>query len=127
VCENGPLFEQFDKIVDPVTIQLVSNCYICDRVRAGEESFLKSEIEKVAGLRGKKVDVKLQTTLEVIAEILVAERNEKQGRRYGHPILDVIRELNRYMDPNLQYTSGHEKKEIKETLRATLRNALAIQ
>jgi hypothetical protein len=53
------------------------------------------------------------------------EKSGKQGRRYGHPIIDVMRELNRYLTPKVKYVGGQsEALRIKEKLRAIFEESL---
>jgi hypothetical protein len=62
--------------------------------------------------RGIKPDVRLDTTLEIISEIIKLEKSNPQGRRYGHPVIDIARELNRYLHPDIRY-AGREKSELE--------------
>ena len=66
-----------------------------------------------------RVDIKVQleTTLDVICNVITLEMKKAQGRRYGHPIIDMARELNRYMHPAL---AGAGKKEEREAIKIAL-------
>jgi len=94
-------------MVRKLTVQLVSNYYMADEVKADAERSVRKHIAKHVP-RGIQLDVKLETTLDVILRILTEEGDSSQGRRYGHPIIDLARELNRYMHPNVRF-SGRRK------------------
>jgi hypothetical protein len=53
--------------------------------------------------KGVELAIKLETTLDVISRIIARENVYEQGRRYGHPTLDIARELNRYLHPNIRF------------------------
>jgi hypothetical protein len=73
--------------------------------------------------------VRLGTTLDVISRIIASENKHEQGRRYGHPALDIARELNRYLHPNVRYAGrGHAAtKPIKENLARTSERAFRVE
>ena len=83
-------------------MQLVSNTVILpgllDEAKASVVSYVKKKTDLPSGVR---VDAMLDSTLDVLARIVVCERERRQGRRYGHPVIDVARELNRYLDPSI--------------------------
>lgn len=119
ICSDGLVFKNFKKMVKKLVIQLVSNYYIHDSVL----SEVKKEIyRKVAPSIPEcvKNDIRVNTTLEIICEIIRFEAVKTQGRRYGHPIIDFVRELNRYLNPNLRYVGRgrEETDEIKEAFRS---------
>jgi len=102
VCSDGAVFKHFRKMVQTLTIQLVSNYYIAPDVQTDAERAVRAKIRKQLP-KDIALTVQLETTLDVILRILTAENDEPQGRRYGHPIIDLARELNRYMRPNVKY------------------------
>jgi len=75
---------------------------------------------------GIVLDVRIDTTLDVICRIITQERQSTKGRRYGHPVIDIARELNRYMHPQVRYAGRDRQatKEIREALAKKLRTAL---
>jgi len=53
------------------------------------------------------------------------EKSSLQGRRYGHPVIDIARELNRYLIPNVKYAGEHkEALKIKEKFRTMFEESL---
>lgn len=117
IRKDGVVFDHFRSMVRKLTVQLVSNYYIADEVKADAERSVRARIIKTVP-RGIKLDVKLETTLDVILRILTEEGVALQGRRYGHPVIDLARELNRYMRPNVRYAGrGNAAAEgVKEAL-----------
>ncbi|MDH1057136.1 hypothetical protein, partial [Aquipseudomonas alcaligenes] len=67
----------------------------------------------------------LDSTMDVIAKVIELENLHGQGRRYGHPMLDIAREINRYSKPNVRFAGqGKEKTNaIKEQAIRALKNA----
>lgn len=124
-CRDGVLFEHFTKMVKKLTVQLVSNYYVTPDV--AEKAMLS--VEKKIGRAvpaGVVLNVRLDTTLDVIARIITEENHKEQGRRYGHPVIDLARELNRYMHPIIHY-AGREKAAtdlVRSKLHETLRKAI---
>lgn len=119
ICSDGLVFRNFKKMVKKLVIQLVSNYYIHDTVLPKVK---KDIYRKVAPSIPKyvKSDIRINTTFEIICEIIKFEAGSIQGRRYGHPIVDFVRELNRYLNPTLRYAGRgrEETDEIKETFRS---------
>ena len=102
ICKDGAVFDHFRSMFRKLTVQLVSNYYIADEVRADAVRSVRERITKQVP-RGIQLEVKLETTLDVILRVLTEEGVASQGRRYGHPIIDLARELNRYMHPNVRF------------------------
>lgn len=127
ICSDGLVFKNFKKMVKKLVIQLVSNYYIHDSVlpKVKEEIYRKvaSSIPKCV-----KNDIRVNTTLEIICEIIRFEAGKTQGRRYGHPIVDFVRELNRYLNPNLRYAGRQIKEadEIKEIFRKSFMRSFQL-
>lgn len=96
LAEQGVLFDNFGRMVKKLTVKLVSNLVLADK----DELINKLETEIQKALRKKKiicsVAVELETTFEVLTRIIYKERENNQGRRYGNPVLDLVREINRY-------------------------------
>ena len=98
-CANGEIFQDFQETVDRLTVQLVSNWVIDPSNRQETEADVLVAVKDVIPIN--EVDVKLDTTLEVLSRVIEEERRSKQTKRYGHPILDIAREINRYLDPSV--------------------------
>jgi hypothetical protein len=64
---------------------------------------------------GVTLEVLLETTLDVICRIIASENESNHGRRYGHPVIDIAREVNRYMHPEVGY-AGPDRNDVTEAL-----------
>jgi hypothetical protein len=124
-CKDGVIFTNFCKMVSKLTIQLVSNYYVSDDVKPDAEKAIWSLVRKDVP-ESVTVEIRLETTLDVISRIIASENTKEQGRRYGHPVIDIARELNRYMHPQIQYAgrgkqaNAQIKKELEEKLAVAL-------
>jgi hypothetical protein len=128
VCTDGRIFKDFRRMVKLLTVQLVSNYFVADRVKASAVKTVETRIRRSVPA-GVTVNVRLETTLDVICRIIQAENNRMQGRRYGHAVIDIARELNRYKDPQVRY-AGRGKRlisEVKQALAEKLSAALQGQ
>lgn len=129
ILKDNVIFEDTEKMVKHLTIQLVSNYYIVenDNVKAKELAAIKSRIKK--HIKKIKFDIRLDTTFDIICEIITNENSVEQGRRYGNPILDLAREINRYMNPKIS-GAGHTseaRRQITEHFKNELITALGWQ
>lgn len=112
ICSDGVVFADFGKMVDTLVVQHVSNYVIADDLKEeARECVLEAAMKnlnerKPAPLNKPKVEVQLDTTLEVVARIIEHENEHEQGRRYGHPVLDMAREINRYLHPKVRGAGG---------------------
>ena len=104
LCEDKVVFPSFRRMVKRVTVQLVCNYVVSPEI----QKITKNEILRSKGVKKFPVpiDLQLDTTIDVLARIIELERNSGQGRRYGNPILDVAREVNRYFYPAVRATRG---------------------
>ena len=118
ICSNGIVFKNFRGTVDNLIIQLVSNYYVDDKVWPEVKRDILQEIGNSVP-RGIKTEIRLDTTFGILSEIIKLEKSCTQGRRYGHPVLDIARELNRYLHPNIK-SAGRKKAEI-ETIKEKFR------
>jgi hypothetical protein len=111
LCRDGPIFSSFESMVRCLTVQLVSNYYISEDVY----DLAVHDIEQVVSPKiPKKVSlcIDLKTTFDVVAKLIELEHRSSQGRRYGHPVLDLARELNRYLHARVRDAGrGKEQKE----------------
>src|SRR5260370_5632691 len=89
--------EGFHGLVRTVTVQLVSNYYVSDAVRQDTEERIRSkigtELRKVRAIKAIKVQVRL-------------EKKREQGRRYGNFVIDIAREMNRYMYADIRLAAA---------------------
>ena len=105
ICSGGVIFKDFKKSVNKVVIQLVSNYYIDDAVLPEVKKDILGYIKKSIP-KGIELEIRLDTTFDTICEIIQMENKKSQGRRYGHPVLDIAREVNRYLHPDIRYGKG---------------------
>ena len=78
------------------------NYYISKDVKEDAERSVRNRVaDEIPS--GVKLRIQLETTLDLILRIIVNENSSSQGRRYGHPVIDIAREINRYLQPNIRY------------------------
>ena len=124
VCENGVVFTDFRRMVKRLTVQLVSNYFVSEDVKPSAIQTVEAHIRSAVP-EGIAFDVRLETTLDVICRIIAAENDSSQGRRYGHPVIDIARELNRYMHPQIRY-AGRDRQATNEVREALARKLWAV-
>jgi hypothetical protein len=88
ICSNGIVFKNFRGTVDNLIIQLVSNYYVDDKVWPEVKRDILQKIGNSVP-RGIKTEIRLDTTFGILSEIIKLEKSSTQGRRYGHPVLDI--------------------------------------
>jgi len=123
-CKDGTIFDNFEKMVKKLIVQVVSNYVILDNVKRDAQEVIKKKIRGDVPTK-VELEIMLDSTLDVISHIITSENKSSQGRRYGHPVIDIARELNRYMRPKLRY-AGKNKTAIEKELKKTLLKALDI-
>ena len=122
VRRDGVLFDSFAECVDRITVQLVSNTVILPAVQGEAQASVVAYVEDRAGLPSHvNVDAMLDSTLDVLARVIKRQRQLRQGRRYGHPVIDIARELNRYLEPSVQ-GAGHGATRTNPVKRQCLRS-----
>jgi len=113
-------------MVNKLIIQLVSNYFIPKEIRLDEEEAVLKRVRKDVPVK-VKLEVKLENTLDILSRIIELENENKQGRRYGHPVIDMARELNRYMHPEIRNAGrGKATADIKKVFVKELCDALGI-
>jgi hypothetical protein len=126
LCEDEVVFSNFERMVKHLTVQLVCNYAITPEVASNAHSDIQKKIAKYR--LPVSPDVQLDTTIEVIARIIMAERKSGQGRRYGHPVLDMAREINRYFFPCVR-DAGHspvDRARVKNESVASFLKAIGV-
>jgi hypothetical protein len=112
ICADRMIFQNFSKMVKKITIQLVSNYIFEDEVKKKVEQIILNSISDLSVLANIKHEIKIDSTLEVIARIITLENEKNQGKRFGHPVIDFVREINRFFNPKIKY-AGRGRKEIE--------------
>jgi hypothetical protein len=105
ICSKDIVFKNFRKMVTRLIIQLVSNYYVDDKVLPKVKEDISKKIAASIP-KGVETDIRVDTTIGIIREIITLENTNPQGRRYGHPVIDIARELNRYFHPSVKYAGG---------------------
>lgn len=126
ICSNGVIFSNFSKMVKKLTIQLVSNYVIDTALQQEAETTVLNRVQTLIPNSRAKIDVRLNSTMDIIANVVELEDKNDQGRRYGHPMLDIAREINRYSRPNIRFAGqGKEKTSaIREQAISALKSAI---
>jgi hypothetical protein len=120
ICKT--VFKDFPGMVETLTIQLVSNYYLTQKMKEDAKKEVRDHVSN--SVKDKNVDVLLHTTLEIFSEVIRLEDERDQGKRSGNPVIDIARELNRYMDPTI-HGAGKNTDAIKIGLIEPLRALLA--
>jgi hypothetical protein len=112
-----------------ITIHLVSNYYIDENILDSALEDLKKDIMTRIDSSYVVNRVIIDTTFGIFCKIIKAEKEKNQGRRYGHPVIDIAREFNRYMDPDIvrKKSKGFKKPksdEYKEKLKGIFKKQL---
>lgn len=88
-------------------VHLVSNYWIEEDIKEEVKKYLMDEINK--NVSSCLIDrIEIDTTFDILCKIMEYEEEKNQGKRYGNTIIDVTREINRYMHPQV------EKMKMKE-------------
>jgi len=122
ICSDNVIFSDFNKMVKRLTIQLVSNYVIDDALKEEAKNTVLHRVRKLIPDTKANIDVRLDSTMDVIAKVIELENTHDQGRRYGHPMLDIAREINRYSKPNIR--SAGQGKENTNSIREQAIRAL---
>ena len=116
-------YKKFKQSVSELIIQLVSNYAITPELLPESERSAQGLLFESASrcpLRKKAIHIDLTTPFHLFCEIQSMIINKPQGHRYGNPILDLARGLNRYLYPKVRYggqgASALLRKETHEQL-----------
>ncbi len=125
-CRDGEIFGSFRKSVKRLTVQLVSNWV---STLHKPDVVARARKDAVAAVDFRNVEVMLDSHIEVLARLLMQERDAEVGRRYGHPVLDVVREVNRYLHPSVRHAgrSGSSIDKTKASAIQPLLQALGVE
>ena len=123
ILSDGVVLDRHAEPIERLTVQLVSNTVILPGLLEGAQTSVVDYVrENNPGLPSAVgVDAMLDSTLDVLARVIERERQSGQGRRYGHPVIDIARELNRYLDPSIE-DAGRGKARTDPVKREALRS-----
>jgi len=134
ICRNE-VVQELCPNVKIITVQLVCNIVIDESRKAAVQQELlgkiKDRLNRIDEFKNITINFQIDTHIAVISRILIKTRQAVEGgygKRYGHPILDFARELNRYLDPVLPDLGKDEviQKEIKEQAISTFLSSLGL-
>lgn len=121
-----------NELVRSLTVQLVSNLFMTEGVKQRVRLRLQEQVRKDLAISPDTlIEIRIETAVEVFARIVENIGVRDQGKRYGHPVLDLARELRRYSKPDLWPTmrgsmNGDEGSMIRQLLTGTLHKALHV-
>ena len=133
IWEDNLIFntrKKFKESVSELIIQLVSNYEIAPELLAeSKESVRDLFFSKTSGcpLGKKAISVDLTTPFGLYCEIQSRIIEKPQGRRYGNPILDLARELNRFLHPKVLYFGRGASAEVKQKNNKRLLKAFGLR
>jgi len=124
-------FKGYEKTerIKRLTLQLVSNYLISKEVYDNAIDSVKKLLQKTKPqlpIPLKSIEIDLTTHIDIFCNILKLVRTHEQGRRYGHPVLDIARELLRYLQPKVKEAGRGASKEVQEMYRDKLLSALGL-
>ncbi|MBR7783537.1 hypothetical protein [Undibacterium luofuense] len=122
ICTDGTVFKRFGRQVKRLTIQLVCNYAVDPALLDEVQNTVMQRIHALGLPPDLNIDFRLDSTLEVLCRVMEQERESEQNRRYGNPVLDIARELNRYLQPQVK-NAGRSQQAI-DAVRQQLRERL---
>lgn len=134
ICQNQVVRELCPD-VKIITVQLVCNIVVDESRKPAVQKELLGKIteklNRIDEFRNITINFQIDTHIDVISRILIKTRKAVEdgyGKRYGHPILDFARELNRYLDPVLPDLGRDEEmqKKMKEQAISTFLSSLGL-
>ncbi len=124
ICQDGIVFQKgrrFSDMVNRLTVQLACNYFITEDVKPAVIETVSKHIREEFKME-IELDVRIETTLEVICRIIDNVEKSERGKRYGHPVIDIARELNRYLNPDVRNAGS---KQTTKNVISELREILA--
>lgn len=112
LCRDGIPFAHFGEQVHRLTVQLISN-YAISRSLMEDAKASALALIPFDPQPAFEVSIQLDSTIDVIARIIELQHSSTQGKRYGHPVIDLVREINRFLHPELRF-AGRDQAALKE-------------
>jgi hypothetical protein len=104
---------------------LVSNCYIANDMK----DIVESETSKYLCKKFKNnyINFVSKSSIEILKELIKFEKDLEQGKRLGSPALDLVREINRFMNPRISYAGNKtQAKQVKNEILGNLKELFGI-
>ncbi|MEQ6278626.1 hypothetical protein [Kluyvera sp. 142053] len=124
ICSDGILFKNFSRMVDKITVQLVSNYVIDQDVMEDAKAAVLAQVKSILPKMKCEIEVMLNSTMDIMVQVIEQENEMTKGRRYGNAMLDIAREMNRYAHPDIKYAGRGDKEALRAQMISPLIDTL---
>lgn len=124
ICSDGILFKNFSRMVDKITVQLVSNYVIDQDVVEDAKAAVLAQVKSILPKMKCEIEVMLNSTMDIMVQVIEQENEMTKGRRYGNAMLDIAREMNRYAHPDIKYAGRGDKEALRAQMISPLIDTL---
>ena len=124
ICSDGILFKNFSRMVDKITVQLVSNYVIDQDVMEDAKAAVLTQVKSILPKMKCELEVMLNSTMDIMVQVIEQEDEMTKGRRYGNAMLDIAREMNRYAHPDIKYAGRGDKEALRAQMISPLIDTL---
>lgn len=124
ICRDGVLFKNFSRMVEKLTVQLVSNYVIDQEINETAKATVLKRVKHLLPKMQCEIDVMLDSTMAIMVQVIELENEMTKGRRYGNAMLDIAREINRYAHPDIKYAGRGDKDALKSQMISPLIDVL---
>ncbi|EPK7359993.1 hypothetical protein M2O40_002641 [Kluyvera ascorbata] len=124
ICSDGVLFKNFSRMVDKITVQLVSNYVIDQDVMDDAKAAVLAQVKSILPKMKCEIEVMLNSTMDIMVQVIEQENEMTKGRRYGNAMLDIAREMNRYAHPDIKYAGRGDKEALRAQMISPLIDTL---
>ncbi|HDG1671150.1 TPA: hypothetical protein PFE07_000576 [Kluyvera cryocrescens] len=124
ICSDGILFKNFSRMVDKITVQLVSNYVIDQDVMEDAKAAVLAQVKSILPKMKCEFEVMLNSTMDIMVQVIEQENEMTKGRRYGNAMLDIAREMNRYAHPDIKYAGRGDKEALRAQMISPLIDTL---
>lgn len=124
ICSDGILLKNFSRMVDKITVQLVSNYVIDQDVVEDAKAAVLAQVKSILPKMKCEIEVMLNSTMDIMVQVIEQENEMTKGRRYGNAMLDIAREMNRYAHPDIKYAGRGDKEALRAQMISPLIDTL---
>lgn len=124
ICSDGILFKNFSRMVDKITVQLVSNYVIDQDVMEDAKATVLAQVKSILPKMKCEIEIMLNSTMDIMVQVIELENEMTKGRRYGNAMLDIAREINRYAHPDIKYAGRGDKEALRAQMISPLIDTL---